>query len=66
VTLGRVRSPKGLARVLAALARDAERDFGRWTATDVVLYQSRLRPTGAVYTPVATLPLAGTGAAEGG
>lgn len=59
VTIARVRSPRGVGRIAAAIQRDPDVDFGRWTATEVVLYQSRLRPTGAVYEPLATFPLAG-------
>jgi 2'-5' RNA ligase len=58
VTIGRVRSPKGLGRLAAALRRAAEVQLGSWTAREVVLYQSKLRPTGAVYEAVARLSMA--------
>jgi 2'-5' RNA ligase len=59
VTLGRVRSPHGLGRLSRALERGGAAEFGAWTVHDVVLYQSRLRPTGAVYEAIARAPLRG-------
>ena len=59
LTIGRVRSPRG-GRVLAAAVEAAGASaFGSWTASEVVLYESRLKPTGAVYTPVSRHPLWG-------
>ena len=49
VTLGRVRSPRGLAPLAAALEAGAGLELGAWRAAEVVLYRSRLRPTGAVH-----------------
>jgi RNA 2',3'-cyclic 3'-phosphodiesterase len=61
LTIGRVRSPRG-ARELAAALEDRARDsFGAWTAAEVVLYESRLRPTGAEYTRVADWRLGNEG-----
>lgn len=57
VTLGRVRSPNGVARLSSALTAGATLDFGAWTASDVVLYCSHLRPTGSVYECVARIAL---------
>jgi len=52
VTIGRVRSPRG-GRILAAAIEAARAEaFGAWTAEEIVLYESRLRPTGAVYEAV--------------
>ncbi len=56
LTLARVRSPRGLGRIGAVLGADAS-SFGAWTATDVVLYRSHLRPTGSIYEPLARLDL---------
>jgi 2'-5' RNA ligase len=58
VTIGRVRSPRGLAAVVEAIQGARAPVFGSWTAAEMVLYQSRLRPTGAVYEVVSRLPLA--------
>jgi 2'-5' RNA ligase len=49
LTLARVRSPRGLGRLVAALEAAGEPDLGAWTVREVVLYRSRLRPGGAVY-----------------
>jgi 2'-5' RNA ligase len=57
VTLGRVRrsgAPRALATAIDVLGRAR---FGAWTATEVVLYRSHLRPTGSVYEPLARVPL---------
>lgn len=60
LTIGRVRSPRGTGPLAAAVSPGV-RLFGSWTATAVVLYQSRLHPSGAVHTPVTTHPLRGPG-----
>lgn len=59
LTLGRVKSPRGLERTLEALAREAEQGFGGFVADRVTLFQSRLRPEGALYTPLRERSLAG-------
>ncbi len=59
VTLGRIRAPRAVERLVAALNAAAGAEFGRWTALDVVLYRSHLRSTGSIYEPLARLPLAG-------
>ena len=57
-TLGRVRSPGGIGPLVPALERTGRAEFGRWTASEIVLYRSHLRPTGSIYEPLARLPLA--------
>ena len=59
LTLGRVKSPRGLERALKALAREAEQSFGGFVADRVILFQSRLRPEGALYTPLRERALGG-------
>jgi RNA 2',3'-cyclic 3'-phosphodiesterase len=49
VTIGRVRTPRPAPALAAALAAAARMPFGRWTAAEVVLYRSQLRPSGAVH-----------------
>jgi RNA 2',3'-cyclic 3'-phosphodiesterase len=61
ITLGRI---KGLRRpeatALAEVASGlATRVFGAWTAHEVELIRSQLSPTGAQYTTLAAIPLAG-------
>jgi RNA 2',3'-cyclic 3'-phosphodiesterase len=53
VTIGRVRSPRGIARVVKAM-QAAPAALGAWTARDVVLYRSHLRGAqGSLYEPLA-------------
>jgi RNA 2',3'-cyclic 3'-phosphodiesterase len=59
LTIGRVRSPRGGRALAAAVEAARAPAFGAWTAAEVVLYESRLRPTGAVYAPVSCHPLRG-------
>jgi 2'-5' RNA ligase len=61
LTLGRVRSPRGARELAAALEERATDSFGAWTAGEVVLYESRLRPTGAEYARVADFRLGNEG-----
>jgi 2'-5' RNA ligase len=58
VTLGRVRSPRGLRVLAGALAAEAGAEYGAWRAGEAVLYRSYLRPTGSVYEVLARLPFA--------
>jgi len=57
LTLGRARSPRGGRELAAAIEAAGTPEFGSWTAAEVVLYQSRLHPSGAVHTPVSHHPL---------
>src|SRR5574341_1265941 len=61
LTLGRVRSPRNAAALLAALAETGAGPFGTVEVTQFDLMQSDLRPTGSVYTVLAEFPLGGTG-----
>lgn len=42
LTIGRVRSPRGVGRVVAAMDRFAGAVFGAWTVGEIVLYRSHL------------------------
>jgi len=59
LTLGRVRSSRGAAGLTKAIAAAGAPDLGSWTASEVVLYESRLRPTGALYVPISRHALRG-------
>ena len=59
LTVGRVRSPRGAGARPAALRAEAGAAAGTWTAAELVLYRSRLHPSGARHEAVARLPLAG-------
>ena len=56
LTLGRVRSPRGGNQLLEALDALRPQPFS-WTVEDMVLFRSELKPSGAVYTPLARMPL---------
>jgi len=57
VTIGRVRTPRGIARVVTAL-QAAPATLGAWTVRDVVLYRSHLRGAeGSRYEPLARATL---------
>ncbi len=57
LTLGRVRSLRGWERVLALVKEYEHARFGESTVDQVTLYQSELRPNGAVYSPLGSVPL---------
>lgn len=60
LTLGRVNqhaSPEALLTIRAALERSQTQQFGTVHITDVILFHSDLRPTGAQYTPLCHAPL---------
>lgn len=60
LTIGRVRSPRALATLAAALRAEGDEPLGaRWRAREMVIFRSLLRPTGAVHEPVARLALGG-------
>jgi len=59
LTLGRVRSSRGAAALTRAIVAAGAPDLGSWTASEVVLYESRLRPTGALYVPISRHALRG-------
>jgi 2'-5' RNA ligase len=59
LTLGRVRSLRGWDRVLAVVKVHEQAYFGESLVDHVTLYQSILRPDGAVYSPLGVVPLRG-------
>ena len=59
LTLGRVRSGQGRLDLLEALDKIQPSPF-EFTAREVVLFKSDLKPAGAIYTALKKLPLAGT------
>jgi 2'-5' RNA ligase len=52
LTLGRVRSPRGWERVLRLIKEHEHAYFGESMIDRLTLYQSDLRPDGAIYTPL--------------
>lgn len=59
LTLGRTKSFSGLAAVISQVEELKETELGEFETREVILYQSDLRPGGAVYTPLVTQPLTG-------
>jgi len=57
LTLGRVRSLRGWERVLGVVKKYKQTYFGRSTVDQVILYQSDLRPEGAVYSVLGSVSL---------
>ena len=56
LTIGRVRAPKGAARVAEDLiARGFEAEGFR--AREIIVMRSDLNPKGSIYTPISTIPL---------
>lgn len=58
LTVARVKSPKGLDRLVAALERHASDEFGTDRVEAFHVMKSDLRPQGPVYTSLAEIPLA--------
>ncbi|MGH7822984.1 MAG: RNA 2',3'-cyclic phosphodiesterase [Candidatus Binatia bacterium] len=56
ITVGRLRSAKAIDDLTAMLRSFGERSFGTSRIEHAILYKSDLRPTGSLYTPLATLP----------
>jgi 2'-5' RNA ligase len=63
LTLGRVRDGRGNAEITRAIEAMRDRGVGplAQTATEVVLFESRLHPSGAEYVPAHQIPLTGRG-----
>ncbi len=59
LTLGRVKGPRGVQELAAALDPYAARDFGECYIEELTLFQSELSRSGPTYTPLARVPLGG-------
>ena len=57
LTLARIKEPKPLVKLRQEIAALDSFDFGRFTADRFHLYQSRLSPSGSVYTKLSEFPL---------
>ncbi|GIW44999.1 MAG: RNA 2',3'-cyclic phosphodiesterase [Candidatus Binatia bacterium] len=60
LTIGRVRSLKGWEALEEQIKSLWEESWGEYRAQEIILYQSDLRPTGAVYTALWKTPLGKT------
>ncbi len=60
LTLGRVKSGKGLDQLVSIIKRYQAEPFAlpeEFEVSEIILYQSILKPSGAVYTPLRRIPL---------
>ncbi len=64
VTLGRVKSSRGLEGLSSAVAAAGDRSFGAFAVDSVVTFESELLPGGPSHTVVATAPLGGRAGAQ--
>jgi 2'-5' RNA ligase len=57
LTLGRVKNPSGIKDAIAELERANDAEFGSMTVRKLTLFQSTLKPDGAVYSVLEEAPL---------
>ena len=57
LTLGRLKSPRGKREVSRQIEASGECSCGTLTVTEICLFKSDLKPSGAVYTKLKTFPL---------
>jgi RNA 2',3'-cyclic 3'-phosphodiesterase len=57
LTLGRVKSPTGLAPVLQEFEKSREAAFGEMSVLRLTFFQSKLKPSGAEYSIIREFPL---------
>lgn len=61
VTIGRMRSARGVESLARIVKVSGDRNFGTSRIDHATLYRSQLRPEGAVYTPLVTFPFGPAG-----
>ena len=59
LTLGRIKDPSGLTEISEALIKYNAFAAGEFNCTELILFQSRLSPQGAIYTKLAEFALGG-------
>jgi len=59
LTLGRIKSPKGLVGLARAVETGETTTAGSFRAEELILFRSELTPQGALYTRLAAFPLRG-------
>ena len=57
LTIGRVRSPKGMINIITELENFKDKDFGTITVDSIKLMKSELKPKGAKYTCLRDSPV---------
>ncbi len=58
LTLGRVKDKRNRQALIAAMTELEIPEFDSFDVTEIILYKSDLRPTGAIYTKLHRMPLA--------
>ena len=58
LTLGRVKDKRNRQALITAMAELEIPEFDSFDVTEIILYKSDLRPTGAIYTKLHRMPLA--------
>ncbi|MBN2413803.1 RNA 2',3'-cyclic phosphodiesterase [candidate division KSB1 bacterium] len=56
LTLGRIKSSDGIEKITNKLS-NREINFGEFTAVEIIIMKSELKPSGAVYTPLFKIEL---------
>ena len=59
LTLGRIKDARTAAGIEAATKKHADFSAGEFRAEELILFQSKLTPQGAIYTRLTTIPLIG-------
>jgi 2'-5' RNA ligase len=59
LTLGRIKDPSGFTGINEALTKHSAFAAGEFICTELILFQSRLTPQGAIYTKLAEFALSG-------
>jgi 2'-5' RNA ligase len=57
LTIGRIRSLRGKGALAQAIEMDQHVEIGAFQAKEIILFQSELSPTGAVYTKLNIFPM---------
>jgi len=57
LTLGRIKDSRGISGISEALTKYSEFTAGEFNCTELILFQSRLSPQGAIYTKLAEFAL---------
>ena len=59
LTLARIKEPKGLVGLAETVTKNEDYIAGSFTVSDLTLFKSDLKPTGAIYTKLAHFPFPG-------
>jgi 2'-5' RNA ligase len=65
LTVGRIKNPKGTSELVEELRQIGNRSAGFSEVAALTLFQSRLSPAGAIYTPLGSAKLSGMSTENG-